>query len=73
MRYAQIKGGQRLHLVYEGGEGRDDQHLVRNGFLSQPLCGAKSEGYRMTINVPLGNACRNCMRVYRARQGSIEG
>ena len=28
MRYMQIEGGQKLHLVYEPGEGRDAQHLI---------------------------------------------
>lgn len=67
MRYAQIQSGQKLHLVYEPGEGPDDQHLTRAGYLSAPLCGRPAEGYRMNINVPLGNACRNCQRVYTAR------
>lgn len=68
MRYAQIKGGLKLHLVYEPGEGPDDAHLVKAGFLSSPLCNQSFEGnYRMTINVPLANACRNCLRVYDAR------
>lgn len=68
MRYAQIESGQRLHLVYEAGEGRDDSSIVRAGFLSAPLCGRPApNGYRMNINVPLGNGCRNCRRVYNAR------
>jgi len=29
MRYMQIEGGQKLHLVYEAGEGRDAQHLIK--------------------------------------------
>ena len=68
MRYAQVKSGQRLHLVYEAGEGKDDQHLFKAGFISAPLCGRDaSSGYIMTINVPLANACRNCLRVWRSR------
>lgn len=68
MRYAQIKGGLKLHLVYEPGEGQDNQHLVKAGFLSDPLCGQKFEGnYRMTCNMPLGHACQRCQRVYWAR------
>lgn len=68
MRYAQIKAGQRLHLVYEAGEGTDMQHLIPADQVSLPLCGRKFEGnYRMTINVPLANACKNCARVYNAR------
>ena len=68
MRYAQYKGGQKLHLVYEPGEGHGE-HIVRAGFLSAPLCGKAGLRYRMTINLPLGNACRNCSRVYEARHG----
>jgi hypothetical protein len=67
VRYAQFHGGQKLHLVYEPGEGHGDL-VVRLGQLSWPLCGRRSaDRYRMTINVPLANACRNCLRVYRAR------
>ena len=69
MRYAQIRGGQKLHLVYEPGEGRDDQSLIMAGRLSSPLCGREApNGYRMTINVPLAHACHNCLRVYDARR-----
>lgn len=69
MRYAQIKGGQKLHLVYEPGEGKDDKNIIRMGYLSNPLCGTQyfKGSYRMTINVPLANACRNCLRVDRSR------
>ena len=68
MIYAQIKRGQRLHLVYEAGEGRDDQHLVKAGYLSDPICGQPApDGYRMTINVPLANACKRCLIVDAAR------
>ena len=69
MRYAQVRSGQKLHLVYEPGEGVDDQHLVKAGHVSYPLCGryVPPAGFRMTINMPLGNACRNCLRVHRAR------
>jgi len=68
MRYAQVKGGQKLHLVYEPGEGHED--IVRAGHLSFPLCGRRVRGnYRMTINVSLGKECRNCGRVYLSRHG----
>lgn len=68
MRYAQIKGGQKLHLVYEAGEGVDSKNLIPAGQVSWPICGRDaSGGYRMTINMPLANACKNCQRVYRAR------
>jgi hypothetical protein len=68
MRYAQIQGGQKLHLVYEPGEGVDSKSLIPAGHLGTPLCGRHAgQGYRMTINMPLANACKNCQRVYRAR------
>jgi hypothetical protein len=70
MIYAQVKGGQKLHLAYQAGEGPDDQHLIKAGYLSDPICGRPAlDGYRMTINMPLANACKNCMRVYAARHG----
>jgi hypothetical protein len=66
MRYAQIRGGQKLHLVYDPGEGNP---IVKAGYLSFPICGRKApDGYRMTINVPLANACRNCLRVLKAKE-----
>lgn len=71
MRYAQVKSGQRLHLVYEPGEGIDPQQLIAAGYLSHPLCGRSApNGYRMTINMPLGSACKNCQKVYRARRSN---
>lgn len=71
MRYMQIKGGQKLHLVYEPGEGIDSKHLIPYRHLSAPICGRgfTDDGtFRMTINAPLGNACRNCLRIYASRQ-----
>lgn len=66
MRYAQIKSSQKLHLVCEAGEEYRGK-VIRKGYLSAPLCGRdSSDGYRMTINVPLGHACQNCQRIYRA-------
>lgn len=74
MIYAQRKKGQRLHLVYEAGEGADDRNLVKAGYVSAPLCGAQApDGYRMTINVPLASACKNCLRVYAARYKECHG
>lgn len=71
MIYAQVKGGQKLHLAYEAGEGRDNQHLVMAGYISNPICGIPApDGYRMTINVPLANACKRCLRVYASRHGA---
>ncbi len=70
MRYMQIKSGQRLHLVYEPGEGLDPQHLIPAGRFSAPLCGRGLDdagGFRMTISVSLGNACKRCLAVYAAR------
>lgn len=71
MRYAQVKAGQKLHLAYEPGEGANSAELVIAGHLSAPLCGKRIDenGYRMTINMPLGSACRNCIRVAKARHG----
>jgi hypothetical protein len=75
MRYMQIADGQKLHLVYEPGEGRDEQHLIKANHIGLPICGRKadnpkySNGFKMTINVPLGNACKNCLRVFSARHG----
>ena len=37
MRYAQIKSGAKLHLVYEPGEGYGSASVVRAGHLSLPL------------------------------------
>jgi len=70
MTYAQIKASQKLHLVYEPGEGRTSQTLVPAGRLGLPLCGClvPASGYRMTINVPLGHACQRCRRVLRSRR-----
>ena len=70
MIYAQVASGQKLHLAYQPGEGPDPRNLVPAGRLSTPLCGRPVSGgyYRMTINVPLANACRNCLRVHRARR-----
>jgi hypothetical protein len=71
MRYAQVAAGQKLHLVYEPGEGARPDALVPSGHLSLPLCNREfAGGYRMTINVPLSHACRNCSRVYAARHSA---
>lgn len=67
MTYAQVNAGNKLHLVYEPGEGPDSEHLVHIGHVSLPLCGRKvPSGYRMTINVPLAHACKNCLRRLKA-------
>jgi len=57
MRYAQIKSGLKLHLVYE----------LPTGGVTQPICGKGTNGYRMTINVPLANACKNCLRIINSK------
>ena len=66
----QIKSGQKLHLVYEAGEGKYKSHLIEANHISAPICGRgfdKDGNFRMTINVPLANACKNCLRVHIAR------
>lgn len=66
MTYAQFSAGRRLHIVCEPGEEYRGE-IVRSGSLSWPLCGLKIRPrYRMTINVPLGNACRRCVRLLDA-------
>jgi hypothetical protein len=69
MRYAQIASGQKLHLVCEAGEEYRGE-IIHAGHVSAPLCRTpRFDGnYRMTINVPLANACRNCLRVHKARR-----
>lgn len=68
MRYAQVKAGQRLHLVCEPGEEWKGRGVVRVGYIGLPICGrpVPESPYRMTINVPLANLCGNCRRVYEA-------
>lgn len=61
MIYAQIKSGRKLHLALEAGERNQKGVMVEYGYLSPPLCGQRMSGnYRMTINVPLANACKKC-------------
>lgn len=64
MMYAQIKGGRKLHLVCEPGEEYHGE-IIRAGCVSAPLCRTVHfhGRYRMTINVSLGEACKNCLRV----------
>lgn len=65
MRYIQIKRGQKLHLAYEAGEGKEDASLIKAGHISAPICGRgfdENGSFRMTINVPMGKACKNCLR-----------
>lgn len=67
MKYAQISSGRKLHLVCEAGEEYRGQ-IIRKGFISAPLCGQKQQGYRMTISVPLNNACKKCMKIRRKQE-----
>ena len=73
MRFMQIRAGQKLHIVYEPGEG-NGEHVVRAGHIGHPLCGRQPDnpntagGYRLTINLPMGHSCKNCWRVFRARE-----
>lgn len=63
MIYAQIKSGRKLHLAMEPGECDPHGRTVEHGRLSYPICGQpmkEASSYRMTINVPLGNACKKC-------------
>ena len=56
-RYAQEYGGQKLHLVEDCGNGR---------FATLALCGrqpSKRGSWRMTINVPMGYACKKCVKI----------
>ena len=62
MKYLQFKSGQKLHLVCEPGEEYHGE-VVRAGKLSQPLCWRRGASYKMTINVLLGHACKNCQRI----------
>lgn len=55
-RYAQEKSGQRLHIV---------PTLGGDSVANTALCGKHVDHWRMTVNVPLANCCRNCMRVDR--------
>lgn len=66
MIYAQISGGHKLHLACEPGEEYRGE-IIRKGYISAPPCRtpAFKGRYRMTINVSLGEACKNCLRLVR--------
>jgi len=51
MKYLQHKSKQKLHLVFELEDG-----------LTHPVCGKKYDSYRASFNMPLGNACKNCLK-----------
>lgn len=57
MKYAQIKSGLQLHLVYE----------LPTGGVTQPICGKRADKFRMIINVPLAHACKNCQKVINSQ------
>jgi hypothetical protein len=61
MRYLQHRSGQKLHLVFE----------IENG-LTQPICGRKFGNYRMSINVPLGNACKKCIQQINSKNFDLK-
>lgn len=65
-RYAQRRAGRRLHLVTDFG----------NGIVSTVArCGVHPDSrghWRMTINVPLANACRRCLRCHPRGYGVIQ-
>ena len=68
MIYAQIKSGRKLHLAAEPGEHDQNGRIVLAGNLSYPICGQpmkEASSYRMTINVPLANACKKCSATYQ--------
>ena len=50
MKYAQVKAGNKLHLVYE----------LPTGGITGPVCGIKTNHFRLTVNLPMGMACKNC-------------
>ena len=54
MRYAQVRAGQKLHLVHT----RDERPEMR------ALCGRRGP-WRLTINLPMGMACKRCLRAAR--------
>jgi hypothetical protein len=58
MMYAQEKGGQKLHLV----------HIIDGRAMLTALCGREPKNgfWGMTINLPMGHACQNCIRAAAA-------
>lgn len=61
--YTQEYGGQKLHLVQEYSSGSVSRRA---------LCGrtpSKRGNWRLTINLPLGQSCANCRRIYRSLHG----
>lgn len=56
--YAQRRGGRRLHLAEVYADGAVKQRAVC-GMNPDP----ERKSWRMTINVPMKNACHNCVRI----------
>lgn len=52
MRYIQHKSGQKLHISFE-----------IDNILTHPVCGRRFNSYRASFNVPLGNACKDCVKI----------
>ena len=66
MLYAQEFRGQKLHLVAE-----QDKHLTGRPVSYSALCGRtphRRGWWRMTINMPLAHACKNCCRIWDKRR-----
>lgn len=63
-RYAQEYRSQKLHIV---------EAYVDGSVAQRAYCGRRPEhrgAWRMTINVPLRHACKNCLRVWRAKESA---
>ena len=61
MRYVQEYAGQKLHLVSE---------LPDGSVFNTALCGRvcmKRGNWRISINVPMGMACKNCLKIATIR------
>lgn len=54
VRWAQEKGGQKLHLV---------PVISGDSVATTAFCGKRVDQWRMTINMPLAHACKNCCRI----------
>ena len=70
MRYVQIKRGQKSHLVIETRRDKDDTQMIKSGLCIAPICGRRfdrNDNYKVANNIPLGNICKNCLKVYRSR------
>lgn len=60
--YAQEYKGQKLHLV---------QEITQQDVSQVALCGrncCQRGNWRMTINMPLANACKRCLQVFEANR-----